>query len=77
MCYHMSIMIQVEVVVHSGIKSRVAGEGEGVVAADEAGEPGVLPPVSPFLVPPKWAILVILVILGVPKMALRVPESKF
>ena len=39
MCYHMSIMIQVEVVVHSGIKSRVAGEGEGVVAAGEAGEP--------------------------------------
>lgn len=38
----MSIMIQVEVVVHPGIKSRVAREGEGVVAADEAGEhPGL------------------------------------
>ena len=42
MTYHMSIMIQIEVVVHSGIKSRVTREGEGVVAADEAGEhPGL------------------------------------
>ena len=41
-CYHMSIMIQVEVVVHPGIKSRVAREGEGVVAAGQAGEhPGL------------------------------------
>ena len=38
MCYHLSIMIEVKVVVNHGIKLRVAGEGECVVAGGETGE---------------------------------------
>ena len=34
-------------------------------------------PQVPFLVPPKRPFWVFLAILGVPKMALRAPESKF
>ena len=36
--HHLSIVVEVKVVVNHGVKSRVAGEGDGIVAGGQGGE---------------------------------------